>query len=144
MLAAEGPHAAAKLSKWLAAKDPALRTAGWTLLAQVALRDEQLADSHFEQRLAEIERTIHDAPNAEREVMNNTLIAIGCRSQGLRKAALAASKRIGVVEVDHGDTACKTPDATDSITKVWAYATAKGFTSPAAQERERELPRLRC
>ena len=76
--------------------------------------------------------------------MNRAVITIGGRSAGLRKAALAASKRIGKVEVDHGDTACETPDATEYIEKAWAHAKAKGFASPAAQERARELPRLRC
>ena len=89
-------------------------------------------------------RAIHAAPNAEREGMNLAVIAIGCRSPGLRKAAIAAAKRIGKVEVDHGDTACKTPDAAEYIEKSWAHATSKGFESPAAQERSRETPRRRC
>ena len=76
------------------------------------------ADAGFEKRLAEIERTIHAAPNAEREAMNMAVICIGCRSAGLRKAALATAKRIGKVEVDHGDTACKTPDAAEYIEQV--------------------------
>jgi hypothetical protein len=49
--------------------------------------------------------------------MNMALIAIGVRSAGLRKLALAAAKRIGKVEVDHGDTSCKTPDAAAYIAK---------------------------
>ena len=138
MLPAEGPDGTAKVSQWLAAKDGPTRAAGWTLLGQLSQRDETMADALFEKRLAEIERTIHAAPNAEREVMNRAVIAIGCRSPGLRKTALAAAKRIGKVEIDYGDTACKTPDAGEYIEK------AKGFASPAAQERNRELPRRRC
>ena len=76
--------------------------------------------------------------------MNLAVIAIGCRSPGLRKAALAAAKRIGKVEVDHGDTACKTPDAAEYIQRSWAHATSKRFESPSAQERSRETPRRRC
>ena len=110
----------------------------------MAHRDETSPDTVFDQRLAEIERTIHAAPNAEREVMNMTVIVIGCRNAALRKAALAAAKRIGKVEVNHGDTACKTPDAADYIEKTWAGAKSKGFESPAAQERARETPRRRC
>lgn len=110
----------------------------------MAQRDTISPDSVFEKRLAEIERTIHTAPNAERYIMNQTVIAIGCRNAALRKAALAAAKRIGEVEVDHGDTACKTPDAAEYIEKSWAHAKAKGFESPAAQERERDVPRRRC
>ena len=144
MIAAEGPHAAKKAAQWLASSDDKERCHGWSLLGQLARRDETPPDSFFEQRLPEIVRAIHAAPNAEREGMNLAVIAIGCRSPGLRKAALAAAKRIGKVEVDHGDTACKTPDAAEYIEKSWAHATSKRFESPAAQERSRETPRRRC
>ena len=76
--------------------------------------------------------------------MNQAVIAIGCRSAALRKSATAAAKRIGKVEIDHGNTACKTPDAAEYIDKAWSHATAKGFASPAAQERKRESMRTRC
>lgn len=144
MLPAEGPHAAMKSVQWLNSRDLRERTAGWTLLGQLAQRDATSPDAVFEKRLTEIERTIHGAPNLEREVMNRTVIAIGCRNAALRKAALATAKRIGQVEVDHGDTACKTPDALEYIEKTWAHAKAKGFESPSAQERTREVPRRRC
>ena len=49
--------------------------------------------------------------------MNNALIAIGRRNAQLQKQALAAAKRIGKLEIDHGDTACKTPDAATYILK---------------------------
>lgn len=143
-LAVEGPHAAAKAPLWLASKDEVLRRTGWGLLAQMAMRDEETPDSWFGERLAAIEKSIHAAPNYEREAMNQALISIGGRSPALRKAALAAARRIGKVEVDHGDTSCKTPDAAASIEKMWAHAAAKKAASPAAQERERESPRTRC
>jgi len=144
MLAAEGTHGAKKVVQWLASNDPRKRSAGWPLLGQLAQRNESMPDAFFEKRLAEIERTIHTAPNSDREGMNMAVITIGCRSRDLRKAAVAAAKRIGKVEVDHGDTDCKTPDAAEYIEKCWAHATSKGFESPAAQERSREVPRRRC
>lgn len=144
MLAAERGDGKTKAAEWLAAKDEPARAAGWTVVAQLAQRDEGIPDSWFEKHLVQIERTLHSAPNREREHMNQAVIAIGGRSAGLRKAALAAVRRIGVVELDHGDTDCKTPDATEYIEKSWALAKSKGFDSPAAQERSRELLRLRC
>jgi 3-methyladenine DNA glycosylase AlkD len=144
MLAAEGPHGRAKAKQWLASSDAALRATGWLLTGHLATLDEAADDAWFADRLAAIEKTIHGASNSEREAMNSTVIAIGGRNASLRKAATAAAKRIGPVEVDHGDTACKTPDAAAYIEKTWAHATAKKFASPAAQERSRELMRLRC
>jgi 3-methyladenine DNA glycosylase AlkD len=144
MVAAESPHAAKKAGQWLASADERERAHGWALLGQLAQRDETSPDAFFEKRLAEIVRGIHGAANAEREGMNRAVIAIGCRSPGLRKAALAAAKRIGRVDVDQGDTECKTPDAAEYIEKCWTHAKSKGFESPAAQERSRETPRRRC
>lgn len=143
-VAAEGPHARAKADQWLAASDEAQTCVAWSLVGAMAMRDETTPNAWFAERLAEIEKTIHTAPNARREAMNQAVIAIGCRSSSLHKSATAAAKRIGKVEVDHGDTACKTPDAAQTIDKSWTYATSKGFASPAAQERTRESMRTRC
>jgi len=144
MLAGESPHAAAKARAWLAAKDETLRCAGWALLGQLASRDEAAPDAFFAARLAHIEKHIAAAPNGEREAMNMALILIGCRNAALRKAATAAAKRIGKVEIDHGDTACKTPDAGPYLDRTWTHSTGKGFASPAAHERSREPQRIRC
>jgi 3-methyladenine DNA glycosylase AlkD len=143
-LAAESPHSRAKADKWVAASDDPTRFAGWSLINAMAMVDESTPDSWFAERLARIEKTVHSAPNTQRYIMNQTLISIGCRNAALRKLALAAARRIGKVEVDHGDTDCKTPDAVEYIEKSWAHAKAKGFDSPAAQERARESMRTRC
>lgn len=143
-LAAEGPHASAKTSQWLASKDETERCTGWGLVGQMASRDVATPDAWFAGHLAGIERTIHAAPNDERYAMIQAVIAIGGRSAALRKAAIAAAKRIGRVEIDHGDTACKTPEPIPYLEKMWARAAAKSFESPAAQERARESPRVRC
>ena len=144
MLAAESPHGAAKAREWFRSSEPALRATAWTLAGFLASGDDSTPDEWFVERLAHIEKSIHSAPNAERESMNMALITIGGRNAVLRKAAIAAAKRIGKVEVDHGDTACKTPDAVPYIEKMWSHATAKKFDSPAAQERAREPMRTRC
>lgn len=144
MLAAESGQGVAKATAWLESADAALRSAGWSVVIHLANLDESLPDSWFTERLARIERTIHGASNSEREAMNMAVISIGGRNPALRKLASAAAKRIGAVEVDHGDTACKTPVALDYIEKTWAHALAKKFASPAAQERARETMRTRC
>lgn len=144
MLAAEGPHGRKIVPEWLASRDETTRAVGWQLVGFLATLDESLDDAYFLEYLARIEKTIHDSPNAEREPMNQAVIAIGGRNAALRKAATAAAKRIGKVDVDHGDTSCKTPDAAEYIEKIWAHALAKKFASPAAQERAREPMRTRC
>jgi 3-methyladenine DNA glycosylase AlkD len=142
-LASESPHGTAKAREWLASTDVKLRTAGWTLVGILADRDETTRDEAFAKRLEQIEKSIHAAPNEEKYAMNGALIAIGGRSAALRKAACAAAKRIGKVDVDHGDTACRTPDAVPYIEKMWARSQGK-FPTPAAAERARESMRTRC
>ncbi len=141
-LAAESPHGGAKAREWLASSDEEMRATGWTLVAQMANLDEKSPDDWFAKHLAKIEKTIHSSPSVERGAMNSAVIAIGGRSADLRKLATAAAKRIGPVEVDHGETACKTPDAATYIAKSWERA--KKFDSPAAAERARESMRTRC
>jgi hypothetical protein len=114
------------------------------LVGALAMRDEDTPDAWFAQRLTEIEASIQASPNAQRLAMLHALIAIGCRSASLRKSVSATAKRIGKVEIDHGDTNCKTPEPISTLEKTWAYAASKGFESPAAQERARESMRTRC
>jgi len=144
MLAAESPHAAAKVKVWLASKSEPQRAAGWGVLGQMAMLDESTPDAWFLDHLAAIEKSIHTVPNAERAPMNMALIMIGSRNAALRKAAVTAAKQIGRVDVDYGDTSCKTPDAAQYIEKAWAHSTSKGFGSPAAHERSRQPARIRC
>jgi hypothetical protein len=144
MLAAERADGRKKAEQWLASKHPHEHAAAWPLLGQLAQRDEATPDAWFADRLAEIEKTIAAAPNDQRYGMNGAVIAIGLRSPALKKAALATAKRIGRVEIDHGETDCKTPDAAEYIEKTWAHSASKGFATPAAHERSRDVPRLRC
>jgi 3-methyladenine DNA glycosylase AlkD len=144
MIAQEGPRGLSTATRWLASADDRVRAVGWGLVGQLAGRDEATPESWFADRLAEIERTIRTSPDDVRYAMNNALIQVGGRSPALRKAALAVAKRIGRVEVDPGDTECKTPEAGPYIEKLWAHAKAKGYDTPTAQERDRKPPRNRC
>lgn len=76
-----------------------------------------MSDKDAEKVLATIERRIHRSPNWARYAMNGALIAIGVYKPSLRVHALEVAKSIGKVEVDHGDTCCKTPDAVPYIEK---------------------------
>lgn len=99
-------------------------TVGWSLVAAQALGAEgSPSDEYFAERLSYIERNIAMAANRVRHSMNGALIAIGCRSQEMRKAAEGSASRIGKVRVDHGETSCKTPDAVPYLARVWSRKT---------------------
>jgi hypothetical protein len=104
------------MEKWTKSKNEWIGSAGWSLLGGVA-RDAALPDRYFEEFLKKIESEIHRAKNRVRYSMNNALISIGLRNSKLEKKAVAAARRIGVVEIDHGETGCKTPDAAAYIKK---------------------------
>ena len=142
-LAAEGPHARNKLRKWLDSSNERLRASGWKLLGRLSELDESFPEDQLLSGVEVIEKSIHNAPNEMKSDMNRTLITIGGRSSTMRKAVLAAAKRIGKVTIDHGDTACKTPDVAETVEKMWARSEAK-YGSPAAHERSMKSMRRRC
>lgn len=118
---ARSKYAVSKADKWREARGELLSYVGWSVTARLAMNNMMLSDDYFKPLVAEIEERIHSAPNRTRYAMNNALIAIGVRNPALQKLALAAAKRIGKVEVDHGDTSCKTPDAAAYIKKTVAH-----------------------
>lgn len=142
-IAAEGPHARQKVREWRDSSNERLRATGWTLLGRLSDLDESFPEAELLRGIEVIEKSIHSAPNEVKSQMNWALITIGGRNPALRKVVLAAAKRIGPVSVDHGDTACKTPEISAAVEKAWGRSEAK-FGSPAAHERSMKSMRRRC
>lgn len=111
------PFAQQKMVEWTRSEEEWKGQAGWNLLNHLAMKDTALPDTFFEPFLEIIERDIHTSKNRVRHAMNGALIAIGIRSDALEQRATAAAESIGKVEVDHGQTSCKTPDAIPYIQK---------------------------
>ncbi|MFT5125925.1 MAG: 3-methyladenine DNA glycosylase AlkD [Kiritimatiellia bacterium] len=122
------PHAQNRAAAWLKTKRESTRSMGWIVLAGLARATNDLPNAYFETSLATIEATIAGGFNDERYTMNHAVICIGCRNPALKRKALAAAKRIGKVEVDHGETGCKTRDAGAYIEKTWAHQAKKKRT----------------
>ncbi len=118
-VAAQSKHAQKLAEKWRTASSDWISQAGWGLTARL-VKDPAIPDDYFAKLLPAIEAKIHSAKNRTRYAMNTALIAIGCRP-GLTDIALSAARRIGKVEVDHGETGCKTPDAVTYLPKAAAY-----------------------
>ena len=114
-----------KAEQWAKSKDEWLCSAGWQVIGALARRDPDLPDSYFLSYLATIERDIHSSKNRVRHAMNSALIGFGTRNDALEKRALSVAKAIGKVEVDHGETGCKTPDAAGYIRKTNEQVRAK-------------------
>lgn len=117
-LLARSPIAEEMMRAWMKSPDEFPREMGYGILG-VRLKDDpgSVSDAEAEKVLATIEKEIHRAPNRARYAMNGALISIGIFKPTLRKNAIETGKRIGKVEVDHGETNCKTPDAVPYIEK---------------------------
>ena len=115
---ARSPIADGTMRAWMKSPDESPRELGYGILA-ARLRDDpgSVSDADAEKMLATIEKEIHRSPNWARRAMNGALISIGVYKPALRKKTIEAAKRIGKVEVDHGETSCKTPDAGAYIEK---------------------------
>lgn len=111
---------------WIASKREHVAAAGWcTYSGLVTLkRDEELDLKEIQGLLKTIAASIHQAPNHVRSAMNRFVIAVGAYVAPLADAAKATAAQMGEVTVDVGDTACKVPDALESIAKVEARGSA--------------------
>lgn len=116
-LAAASPHARILAERWADSDDEWIGSAGWHVLARLAGHRNELPDEFFDRYLDRIERDIHAQKNRVREGMNNALIAIGVRNAALTGRSLAVAAAVGAVEIDHGQTNCKTPHAAQYIQK---------------------------
>lgn len=109
--------ARSKMGQWMKSKKEYPRQCGYNVLASLLVNGDGVTDNEGAVYLKTIEREIHASPNRARHAMNMALIAIGIYCPALTQDAVAAAKRIGKVAVDHGETACKTPDAIPYIEK---------------------------
>lgn len=103
--------------RWMSARDEWPSATGFQVLSILAM------DGRLDPRLAlasldRIERQIRTSPNRTRHAMNNLVIAVGGSMPELSERALAVARSIGKVDVDHGQTGCKTPDATSYVQRM--------------------------
>lgn len=121
-LTVENAHARELALAWMKHKKPHVAAAGWNTYSglMAILPDEQLDLKEIEGLMALAEKQIAQAPNRVRYCMNSFVIVAGSAVKALLPKAKAAAKRIGTVEVDMRDTACKVPPALGMLAKIEA------------------------
>lgn len=124
-VAAESSHGWELARKWIESKVELTAAAGWSTLTMLLTvkQDEELDLAAMQKLLDRVAKTIHQSPNFVRRSMNGFVIACGGYSPPLTAKAQAIAKQIGVIEVDMGDTSCKTPFAPEYIAKMHARGT---------------------
>lgn len=119
-VASENPHGHELALEWIESKKDPVAASGWTTLAGLLtiLPDSEVDQKEARSLLERVEQTIHKAPNRTRYAMNSYVIAVGGYVPALTAQAMATGKKIGIVEVDMGGTACKVPFSPDYIQKM--------------------------
>jgi hypothetical protein len=118
----EHPEGRELALQWMDSDEEHIAAAGWRTYAGLVttIPDDQLDLSEVEGLLNRIVRDIHGAKNHAKSRMNGFVISVGSYVMPLHAKAIAAAKKIGVVDVDVGDTACEVPSAAAYIAKVEA------------------------
>ena len=116
----DSDHARDLAVKWINAKKERVAACGWaTYSALLSVRDDAELDlAEIKGFLKQIEKAIPDAANRVRYTMNGFVISVGTYVKPLLKQAKSTAKKIGAVDVQMGETACKVPLATDYIAKI--------------------------
>ncbi len=124
------PFATDKMYTYMKKEDEYIRQIGYNILSDILKSDyenqtETISAEECQSILQTIENKIHSSANRARHAMNGAVIAIAVYKHSLTDEAIEAAKRIGKVEVDHGKTSCKTPDAIPYIKKCLAHQQKK-------------------
>jgi hypothetical protein len=119
-VAAGSPHGWEMALKWIESKKPRIAAVGWTTLVSLVgvKEDAELDLDSLKKLLARVQKTIHEAPNGVRYSMIMFVIGLAAYVKPLSDLATKAADKIGRVNVDVGNTACKVPYAPDYIQKI--------------------------
>ncbi len=123
-----------KFDAWKNRKGEYISAAAWNVLTSQAFYDDTLTDAFCAEQIDLIAREIHQRPNRVRHSMNQALISLGVRNPKLEKKARAAAKKIGKVEVNHGQTSCQTPDAVVYMDKTLEHRKNQAAKKNAARK----------
>ena len=118
-VAAEHPEGFDLAIEWVDSADEQTAAAGWSALGALAatIPDDRLPVKKFGSLLDRVAKTLSSSPNRVRYSMNGFVICCGTYMGPLADKAIATARKLGKVDVDVGDTACKVPDAEDYIIK---------------------------
>ena len=124
-LCAQTPHARALSDSWRDRAGEWPASVGWFIVTCTAEDPDVWSVDELGGLLSQIETEIDGRPNRVRHEMNGAMIVMALRDDGLRGDVLAAAARVGPVQVDHGQTGCKTPEVAPYVERTLAHRTAK-------------------
>lgn len=119
-VASENAAATELARKWMKSKNTLMACSGWATYASVVSTrpDVELDLAEIESLLNQVAEQVHTAPDRLAYAMNNFVICVGSYVKPLLSKAKAVARKIGIVEIDMGDTSCKVPLASEVIAKI--------------------------
>jgi hypothetical protein len=119
-VASESLYALELAKEWMASPEAGIASSGWCTYANFVsmTTDDKLNMEEIRRLLEQVEQTIHQERNRVRYVMNSFVIIVGSSVAGLYEEAKQVAERIGAVQVNMGQTACKVPLATSYMDKI--------------------------
>ena len=115
----ESAHGYEMARAWIKSKKEHVASSSWCCFSGLAAtrEDDALDLKELEKLLGTVVKEINGAKNRVRHAMNGFVISVGWYVKPLLAEAKSAAKKIDIVNVDVGDTACKVPVAGDYIAK---------------------------
>ncbi|TWU59012.1 DNA alkylation repair enzyme [Rubripirellula tenax] len=104
--------------QWTHSSDPVRRRCGYGLIYELSKKNPKgMDDAYLIALVNRIRKTIAGEEMWVQEAMTTALLGIGKRNQKLNKAAIAAAKAIGHIEIDYGDdNQCESMDLMKHLT----------------------------
>lgn len=117
--------------EWIESENENIAACGWSTYSNlIALTaNENLDIIEIKSFLEKIENEIHQAQNRVKQTMNAFVIAVGSYMPELTELAIATGNKIGIITVNMGETACKTPFSPHYIEKI-------RFRNPIGKKKE--------
>jgi 3-methyladenine DNA glycosylase AlkD len=106
--------------KWIGSGKENVATAGWATYSCIISRtpNEKLDQKEITGLMNSIVKEIHSSPNRVRYQMNMFIISVGGYIPSLSDTAVKLAEKIGKVNVNMGETVCKTPWAPEYVEKM--------------------------
>jgi len=116
-------HAVHFIDLWKKSNEADKRCYAYSTLASIAGQKNSLGEDFFVDHINSISGCIKDEPRHVRKAMYKAMINIGCRDNFLRKASMAAARRVGLIRLNGNssvDLLMKIQKATASRKPVFA------------------------
>lgn len=119
-VAAESRFALELAREWMQSPDEMIAVCGWSTYSHYLsiTPDEELDLEEIRNMLVQVEENVHAERNRVKYAMNQFVICAGSFVPLLNEKAKETARKIGKVNVNVGNTACKVPLAEDYIQKV--------------------------